>query len=282
MFHRLEKWKGKSPKSHLPRPKPSRAVTACGESKIVCFCASLQTARDGTTIVAPAWDGHCLVLFRFQQFLHPQSTGFSCFGKHELQQNSIGFKGFGWLWRIRKHAHITGWKCKYAARRVNQGHDSQQYQTALSCQSQLWTSRNTKRYSTVIRFKYIHSNKEQINSKTPAIPHDLDHFGGPPMRKKRKAPKLSNGCKVAEENPMDKGVVSCRFEALKVASVRDSSIRSNLGILGVSSSSNCIIGYIYSKYLPFNILESRHIPNFELIMTINNTSTKNHSNNNNQ
>jgi hypothetical protein len=30
------------------------------------------------------------------------------------------------------------------------------------------------------------------------------------MRKKRKAPKLSNGCKVAEENPMDKGVVSCR------------------------------------------------------------------------
>ena len=67
MFHRLEKWKGKSPKSHLPRPKPSRAVTACGESRIVCFCASLQ--------MAPASDGHCLVLFRFQQFLHPQSTG---------------------------------------------------------------------------------------------------------------------------------------------------------------------------------------------------------------
>lgn len=218
MFHRLEKWKGKSPKSHLPRPKPSRAVTACGESRIVCFCASLQ--------MAPASDGHCLVLFRFQQFLHPQSTGFMFWQAWTPAEFHWVLECFGWVGGFGNIPTSLD-SCKYAARHVNQGHDSQQYQTALSCQSQLGTSRNTKRYSTV----YIHSNKEQMNSKTPAIPHDLDHFGGPPMRKKRKAPKLSNGCKVAEENPMDKGVVSCRAKLWR-SHPKDSSITKNLGILG--------------------------------------------------
>ena len=208
-------WKGVSVSSwsHLPRPKPSSAVTACGESRIICFCASRPSGDDHNHAKKPG----SLLLFLYV-FPHPQSTGFrfwqACLWTPLEPEVLDGLGGFGNMPTALDSCQIM--------------------LPDMSTPTKDMTVSNTKPPCPVSHISepvgtprctplFTHRNKLENSWKPKKNPHDLARFKGPPMRKKRKAPKLSNGCKVAEENPMDKGVVSYRAKLWRSRHLNNSS-----------------------------------------------------------